>query len=137
MNRLPLFAVIIGAALPLANAWGNTVASVTVKNDTSTPAAFTYEYAFGTFDPVPSTISGNATLRFVLNGASSASSGMRFTYSAGSKRCKFEASHITIPNIGWTKKATSTGSARATCEAKITRASATPPYDYGVEFTIR
>ncbi|MGE8479023.1 hypothetical protein PS631_00790 [Pseudomonas fluorescens] len=137
MYRLKIVAVILTVAAPMANAWSNTIASVTVKNETGAEATFTYQYAFGSFKPSPSAIASKASTSFDLISLSTTASGMRFTYKSGRKECQFEASHSTLPTAKWDKKATSVGSTRATCEAQLTRASINPPYNYSVTFTLK
>ncbi|WP_312388854.1 hypothetical protein [Pseudomonas sp.] len=127
MYRLKIAAVILTVVAPMANAWSNTVVSVTVKNETTSIATFTYQYAFGSLDPAPGPISEKSSTQFKLNSASSSASGLRFTYKSGRKECKFETSHVSLPLVKWDKKATSVGSTRATCEAKTTRINSSPP----------
>ncbi|MNY54204.1 hypothetical protein D3C86_1900460 [compost metagenome] len=67
---------------------------------------------------------------------------MRFTYTVGHKKCRFQASHTVRPLMtgaipNWKKSAQSIGPGRATCSVAITQATPSDPFDYKVKFTIQ
>lgn len=118
----------------------NNVATVKVKNLTAATAVYGYEYFAGTASPTPTNIAANGNITFTVTSAFDTVSGMRFTYTSGTKACRFVASHtvnIVSGAITYTKTGTSIGSTFATCTAAITAASPTSPYNYTVEFSIK
>ncbi|WP_232923411.1 hypothetical protein [Pseudomonas synxantha] len=138
------FAKLFGAATlfasMIASAQAGIIVTVKVKNSTTGPAAYTFEYFSGSVAPSPSTILPSATTTFALTSVADTVSGMRFVYTSGSKKCRFAASHQVNPTTktpSWTKMGTSTGSDKATCNANITAIQSAPPYNYTVEFEIK
>jgi hypothetical protein len=132
----------ISASLAGQAAASNTEAKVTVVNQTSETAVFGYEYFSGSVSSTPTAIEKGTTANFTLTSVSNWASGMRFTYTAGRKKCRFEASHSArlllgraIPN--WKKNAASIGPGRANCTVTVTQASPNDPFNYSVKFTIQ
>jgi hypothetical protein len=118
----------------------NTLVSVKVTNSTSVTAIYAAVSYAGTVSPTPTNILPGANTSFQVTSLSDIVSGLHFTYTAGTKECRFDASHTVnvvthVPT--WTKTGTSIGTTFATCGATITAASAVDPYNYSVEFTIQ
>jgi hypothetical protein len=117
----------------------NTVTTVKVTNSTNAPAVYGPVSFAGTASPTPTNIAAGGSLTFLVTSLSDIVSGIHFTYTSGTKECRFDASHTVnvithVPT--WTKSGTSIGTTSATCGATITAASPTDPYNYTVEFTI-
>jgi len=132
--------VLIGALSSAGAVAANNTATVLIDNKTTDPAKFTYEQFSGTAKPVFSEVPGNKIGTFVVTSFTDSASGMRFSYSAGAKKCRFVVSHTAPPPYyvpNWKKEATSTGSARAICTVKLEKISTNLPYDYTVRFTVQ
>lgn len=132
--------VVLGGSVGGAQA-GN-LATVIVENQTNEKAIYTYEHLFGSAQPAPSDIVAGDAVKFSLTSGSDIASGMRFTYSSGSKKCRFSASHAGTPSMGgyipsWKKDAQSIGSSRATCTATLVGMDSSLPFNYTVRFTIK
>ncbi|QQQ50796.1 hypothetical protein JJQ97_00650 [Pseudomonas syringae] len=140
MKLAKLFATTVLFTSMVAAAHAGTIVTVKVKNSTTGPAEYTYEYFSGSVSPSPSTILPSATTTFALTSVADTVSGMRLVYTSGTKKCRFAATHQVNPSSNvpsWTKTGTSIGSSNATCSAKITAVQASLPYNYTVEFEIR
>lgn len=114
--------------------------TVKVKNLTAATAVYGYEYFAGTASPTPTNIPANGNITFAVTSGFDTVSGMRFTYTSGTKACRFVASHtvnIVSDAITYTKTGTSIGTTSATCTAAITAASPFSPYNYTVKFSIK
>ncbi len=124
----------------VATAHASTVVTVNVKNSTTDPATYTYEYFAGSVNPAPGTILSSATESFKLTSGSAQVSGMRFVYTSGSKQCRFAASHTVNPMNGvptFNKSGVSIGTKRATCNANISAVQPTLPFNFTVDFEIK
>lgn len=133
--------LISGAMLAGAVQAGTTV-TVVVENQTASTAVYTSEMFSGSVSPLPGDIKGYSVSNFTLSNGTDIASGMRFSYTVGTKACLFSASHLGKPSMGsyipsWKKEARSTGRVNATCTAVITKANANLPFDYAVKFTIK
>lgn len=140
MKFTKLFSAIALFGSMAATAHASTIVTVNVKNSTTTPAAYTYEYFAGSVSPTPGEIQPSATGTFLLTSGSELVSGMRFVYTSGPKQCRFAASHTVNPMTGvptFTKTGTSIGRTRATCNATITGIKPSSPFDYTVNFEIK
>jgi hypothetical protein len=120
----------------------NTVTTINVSNRTAVLAVFGREYFSGSVQPAPGPIDANSSTRFTLTSFGYQASGMRFTYTAGTKKCRFTASHVALPSmrghIPTRKKAgESIGRSRATCTASISLPTMGVPFNYTVNFTIQ
>ncbi len=120
-----------------AGAQAGTTTTVIVKDGLTTDISPSSPNILGTITPSLQVIHPGSltyTVRSPYNDIAS----IHFTYSSGSKSCRFDTSVTAINGIpSWTKAAKSTGSTYATCEAKITYVKMTSPFDYTVEFTMR
>lgn len=143
LQKIAVIGLVAVAASVMANvAVAGTQAQVTVNNQSLEEAVFGFEHFFGSVDTQPGKLLPGEARTFTLNSPSNLASGMRFTYTAGKKKCRFSASHTTRPLMSgaipsWKKDADSIGSARATCMANFTRTSPKDPFNYNVEFTLR
>jgi hypothetical protein len=120
----------------------NTVTTIVVNNRTAVPAVFASEYFSGSVRPAPTQVFGNSSTSFTLSSFGYQASGMRFTYTAGARKCRFTASHFAMPTMRvhlptWKKAGNSIGTSRATCTASITSPTPGIPFNYTVNFTIQ
>jgi hypothetical protein len=102
----------------------NTVTTVNVSNRTAVLATFGSEYFSGSIGQPSGEIYGNTSTSFTLTSFGYQASGIRFTYAAGAKKCRFTASHLALPSMRghiptWKKAGESIGRSRATCTASI------------------
>ena len=85
MRFVKLFGAATLFASMIASAQAGIIVTVKVKNSTSGPAAYTFEYFSGSVAPSPSTILPSATTTFALTSVADTVSGMRFVYTSGNK----------------------------------------------------
>lgn len=90
----------------------------------------------GTIHPSLLPVNAGSSQTYIVSSPHPSIGSVRFTYSAGTKSCRFDTSVTTNPSgiPIWTKSGRSTG---ATCEAKITAVDMVAPFNYTVEFTMR
>jgi hypothetical protein len=127
-----------------AQAQAQTVTTVIVKNQLQKPVSLVSTNILGTATPsIPSSILPKTNAFFTIRNPFTNIASIHFSYSAGTQQCRFSTSLTTTPTIvgttipNWTKQGTSTGSAFVNCDAKITIANPSSPYNYTVEFTLR
>ncbi|HLO86644.1 MAG TPA: hypothetical protein VK203_16825 [Nostocaceae cyanobacterium] len=147
-----LFCAMIGLTIFSATATqaqAQTVTNVVIKNQLQSPILLVPSSVniLGTATPgVPLSILANNTNinpTFTVRSPFTNIASIHFSYSAGTRQCRFSTSLTTTPTIfgslipSWTKSGTSTGSTFANCEAKITVANPNTPFNYTVEFTMR
>lgn len=139
-----VLAGVLGAVVSLGSvaANANTETTVLVTNRTSETAVFGYESFSGSISPASNDIRSGESVSFVLTSFGYYASGLRFTYAAGAKKCRFTASHTALPSLGkfiprWNKAGDSIGRSRATCTATITNPRPSVPFNYTVNFTIQ
>ncbi|MDB6145648.1 MAG: hypothetical protein JWP80_4692 [Pseudomonas sp.] len=139
-----VLAGVLGVVVSLGSvmASANTETSISVSNTTADRATFGYEYFTGSVSPTPSDIDPGRSTRFELTSFGYYASGLRFTYTAGNKKCRFSASHTAVPSLGryiprWKKNGESVGRARATCTATISNPRPDVPFNYSVNFSIQ
>ena len=131
------------------------VINVTIKNASavqikSTPTGTNDNSTQLKSSPIPATfIVPNGSNSFTVTSPYSNSASATFTYTAGNKKCAFATSVTVMPppwwappgsdtpgQATWSKTATSTGLAPATCQATITGMNF-QNYSYSVEFTMK
>lgn len=139
-----VLARVLGAVVSLGSvaANANTETTVLVTNRTSETAIFGYESFSGSISPTPGSISAGGSDHFALTSFGYYASGLRLTYTAGAKKCRFTASHTARPSLGkfiprWDKAGDSIGRSRATCTATITNPRPSIPFNYTVNFSIQ
>ncbi|MEB0103861.1 MULTISPECIES: hypothetical protein [unclassified Pseudomonas] len=120
----------------------NTETIIVVNNRTSVQAAFGAGNFSGSVRPALGYIDANTSTSFTLTSFGYQASGIRFTYTAGTKKCRFTASHLALPSMRghiptWKKAGESIGSSRATCTASISLPTLGIPFNYTVNFTIQ
>lgn len=120
----------------------NTVTTTVVNNRTAVSADFGAGHFSGSVGPAPGRVPANSSTTFTLTSFGYQASGIRFTYAAGTKKCRFTASHLALPSMRghipkWKKAGDSIGTSRATCTASISLPSPGIPFNYTVNFTIQ
>lgn len=135
-----LIGIVASVGSVIANA--NTETFISVSNRTSVDAVFGHEYFSGSVSPSPPSIKASDSTTFKLTSFGYVASGLRFTYTAGPKKCRFTASHVALPSMGryipqWKKAGVSIGRSRALCTATITKPTPNIPFSYTVIFSIQ
>ncbi|MDY7561731.1 hypothetical protein QN382_08920 [Pseudomonas sp. 10B1] len=130
------------ASVSSVAASANTETKIFVNNRTSASAVFGPGQFSGSVTPPPGQIDGGRSTNFTLTSFGYQASGIRFTYTAGTKKCRFTASHLAMPSMRghiptWKKAGESIGSSRATCTASISLPTLGIPFNYTVNFTIQ
>ena len=139
-----LFSVMIGLILSTTavKAQAGVVTTVVVKNQLAQPVSLvpsSVTQILGSGSP-PSPIPSGATRTFTVTSPYSNIASIHFSYTTGTKQCRFSTSLTTRTNLfgsipNWTKSGSPTGF-NVNCDAKITSVNSTN-YNYTVEFTLR
>ena len=140
LRRIVLGGTLLSVILSASAQAANNLATVIIDNKTNEVAKFTFEQLAGTAQPMFGDVANGETRRFNVTSFTDSTSGMRFVYSSGSKKCRFNVSHSAPPPNyipSWKKDAVSIGSVRANCTVKLEKLSMQLPYDYTVRFTIQ
>lgn len=134
---------LLGMLVSLPGLAENTKVEVKVANQTTETAIFGYEYFSGRAHLNPEKINPQRSTDFTFTSYYDSVSGIRFTVTAGEKKCRFSASHTAMPLLiggyrpNWKKNGVSIGSKGATCTAALSGLQITPPFKYNVLFSIR
>src|SRR3979490_21018 len=125
---------LLGMLVSLPGLAENAKVDVIIGNLTTHKAIFGYEFFGGRILPTPTQVDPQRQTSFTYTSAFPLLSTMRFTVTAGEKKCRFSASHSAIPMLAggyrprWDKNGVSIGRQGATCTATLRVLQIDPPF---------